>query len=265
MFGSDSFTLVLALLTPIFAASTLYLGIKHYRESSKKKQYMSEALLSIQSVTKKLQWIREKIQGLIEMDRELDATNDLDVLVDDILRAHLDLKSDKLTVHFRISEIEVEKREEPLPYEPNASRINEMLSKGEIRYFHTDTQIEGFDRRVSNSPDLRELVNMHRELLGAINEINRFKETYEALGPDLVRLAQEAANSLRDIIGDCARNKEVRIDVGTLDSSEELSVNLFEELLSIKKLEKEASQIERLMIAIQNVRRELFRISYLQQ
>jgi hypothetical protein len=263
LLGLDPFTTILAVLTPIFAASTLYLAVKRYRESSKKKRYTSEALLSIQSVTKRLEMARDRLNSVIQMDFEVDASSDIDFLVSEILRAHFDLKSDKLTVHFRITSLHGE-ADEDLPYAPNATRMREMLMKKEIRGVSTDTDIEGVTDRSTNSPTLSELVWTHRDLLEVKDEIDHFKEMYEALDPDIVKNVQEIGDSLCDITEQCVQNKDIELDFGTLHTSKDLTEHISNELLGIQELKNNAPKIENLITAIRNVRKELFTLSFMQ-
>jgi hypothetical protein len=263
LLSADFFTIILAVLTPIFAATTLYLAIKRYRESSKRKRYTGEGLLSIQSVTKKLEQARDRLNHLVQMDSDVDASSDIDFLVSEILRAHFDLKSDKLTVHFRISSIDGEGNEE-LQYGPNANRVGEMLRKKEIRGFSTDAEIEGITDRSVSSPSLSELVWTHRELLEVTTEIDHFKEMYEALDPNIVKNLQEIADSLCDITEKCAQNKDIELDLGTFRTSNDLTEHISNELLGIQELKNSVSQLDNLITAIRNVRKELFTISFMQ-
>lgn len=239
------------------------MGISRYRESSRKKRYMGEVLLSIQSIIEKLGKIDETIRDLSTINDRSDADMDLRVIEEDILRAHFDLKLDNFTIRFRVLDIMDQKRGKQ-PYGTNADRIGEMLDRQEIFAFVTDTSIEGVERVAGNSPDLRELLWIHAYLLEIIGGIERFKEAYEALGPELLELVRATADSLRGIITNCARDKEIQLDLVALGNSEALHSYLFEEFFSIKRLKSEASQVQKMTTTIQDLRKELFRISYLQ-
>jgi hypothetical protein len=260
---SDQLTIIFGLLALVLGVSTFYLAIRSYHESSRKKRYMGEVLLSIQSIMTRLQSIDEVIRTLSTINDDSDADMDLSEIEDDIMRAHFDLKSDNFTLHFRVLEIIPEKGANQ-PYDTNVGRIGEMLNRREIRSFNTKTDIEGATRTAGNSPTFHELLWMHIYLLEIMAEVERFKEAYESLGPDLIELVRATAETFRDMITDCARDRDVQVDLVSLGNSEALHAYLFEEFLSIKKIKAQAPQIQKITETIQNVRKELFRISYLQ-
>lgn len=260
----------------LIAFGSLIYAIKQrniVKKEISKKRYLEDALSNLKEAIGYLERIKmpnlSTDSNLMEEVSE-DNSNNLDILISEILKASFELKKTKfkLTVSYELTEYG---KEGEFYLEKDVRRIRDfsglsheyfidLIKTDGMFYLETDTNIPDYQREVGNEITFDDFTWSLEFIWKAINTLSKYEEVYDSISPDSVknakRLVEEISSEILQVI---STPKEISVDLNKFSKTQEIARYLFENSLNYSPIAHKISEgVSSLISNLTEIRRQLF-------
>ena len=260
----------------LIALGSLIYAIKQrniVKKEISKKRYLENALSNLKEAIGYLEWIKmPNLSTDSDLKEEVgeDNSNNLNVLISEILKASFELKKTKfkLTVSYELtnfgkngkfySEKDVRKIRDFS--ELSHEYLIDLIKSGGMFRIETDTDIPDYQREIVNEIEFNDFTYTLEFIRRAINKLSKYEEVYDSISPDSVkkaeRLVEEISSEILQVI---STPKEISVDLSKFSKTNEIARYLFENSLNYSPIAHKISEgVSSLVSNLTEVRRELF-------
>jgi hypothetical protein len=260
----------------LIALGSLIYAIKQrniVKKEISKKRYLENALSNLKEAIGYLERIKmPNLSTDSDLKEEVgeDNSNNLNVLISEILKASFELKKTKfkLTVSYELTDYG---KNAKLYSEKDVRKIRDfgelsheylidLIKSGGMFYIETDTDIPDYQREIVNEIDFNDFKFSLEFIWKAINILSKYEEVYNSISPDSVknakRLVEEISSEILQVI---STPKEISVDLSKFSKTKEIARYLFENSLNYSPIAHKISEgVSSLVSNLTEVRRQLF-------